>query len=105
MSRVSELLELLQEAQHDAEAPLAHVSPSPSALELIEASRGPALEMLYATRGSPKDEIAFTQVDVVTPNRKMLARKLTLRIRPGNAVLVTGEPRQAGRRPGAYEGR
>lgn len=90
MTRVSELLELLKEAQYEEDAPLERVSPSPSALELIEASRGPALEMLYASRGSPKDEITFTQVDIVTPNRKMLARKLTLRIRPGNSLLVTG---------------
>jgi ABC-type uncharacterized transport system fused permease/ATPase subunit len=90
VTRVSELLELLKEAQYEEEAPLERVSPSPSALELIEASRGPALEMLYASRGSPKDEITFTQVDIVTPNRKMLARKLTLRIRPGNSLLVTG---------------
>ena len=41
-------------------------------------------------RGMGEDELGFEEVDVVTPTQKMLARKLTLRLKRGHSLLVTG---------------
>ena len=41
-------------------------------------------------RGMGEVELGFEEVDVVTPTQKMLARKLTLRLKKGHSLLVTG---------------
>ena len=37
-----------------------------------------------------EDAITFSEVDIITPSQKMLARKLTCDIVPGESLLVTG---------------
>lgn len=37
-----------------------------------------------------EDTITFSEVDIITPSQKMLARKLTCDIVPGKSLLVTG---------------
>lgn len=37
-----------------------------------------------------KDLISFSEVDIITPAQKMLARRLTYDIVPGKSLLVTG---------------
>lgn len=37
-----------------------------------------------------EDSISFSEVDIVTPGQKLLARQLTCRIVPGQSLLVTG---------------
>eukprot|EP00897_Mesotaenium_endlicherianum_P010717 jgi/Mesen1/9674/ME000674S09277 len=82
ITRVSELDEFLHAAQKEAVAGEEASDP----LKMIEEAR--VVRSLSADlRG---DEIAFRNVDVVTPAGKLLARKLTLRIRPGQSLLVTG---------------
>lgn len=37
-----------------------------------------------------KDLISFSEVDIITPAQKLLARRLTYDIVPGKSLLVTG---------------
>lgn len=37
-----------------------------------------------------EDAINFSEVDIITPSQKLLARKLTCDIVPGKSLLVTG---------------
>jgi ABC-type uncharacterized transport system fused permease/ATPase subunit len=37
-----------------------------------------------------EDAISFSEVDIITPAQKMLARQLTCDIVPGESLLVTG---------------
>ena len=37
------------------------------------------------------DMISFSNVDIITPSQKLLARQLTCRVVQGESMLVTGE--------------
>ena len=37
-----------------------------------------------------EDVISFSEVDIITPTQKLLARKLTCEIVPGKSLLLTG---------------
>ncbi|MCO5604122.1 hypothetical protein L7F22_058282 [Adiantum nelumboides] len=76
IARVSELDELLQVAQQEAKPS------SQSALALSNSGQS--------------DDIIFSEVDIITPTQKLLARKLTFVVSPNNSLLVTG-PNGAGK--------
>lgn len=84
--RISELDELLHVAQKGPKPP------KEDPLHLIE-ERRIALSS-KATENS--DDIIFTEVDIITPAQKLLARKLTFTVSPGKSLLVTG-PNGAGK--------
>ncbi|KAF4349060.1 hypothetical protein G4B88_029029 [Cannabis sativa] len=71
VNRIFELEELLDAAQ----------SGDPNASAGSSAER----RHLYS-----EDAISFSEVDIVTPGQKLLARKLTCDISPGKSLLVTG---------------
>ncbi|KAF8404262.1 hypothetical protein HHK36_009144 [Tetracentron sinense] len=71
INRIFDLEELLDAAQHEV--------PLPDAPYLSE-----------TTDGSTEDIISFSDVDIITPAQKLLARKLSCDIIPGKSVLVTG---------------
>ncbi|EFJ22756.1 hypothetical protein SELMODRAFT_232616 [Selaginella moellendorffii] len=48
------------------------------------------LEELVRSAQHDNDEIIFSDVDIVTPSQKMLARKLSFRVQPGQSMLITG---------------
>ncbi|XP_051143944.1 ABC transporter D family member 1-like [Andrographis paniculata] len=70
INRIFELEELLDAAQHD------HIDRS--------FSRSKCTESLS------ENIISFSEVDIITPTQKMLARQLTFEITPGKSLLVTG---------------
>eukprot|EP00249_Psilotum_nudum_P023443 c28874_g1_i1 orf=721-4785(+) len=86
ISRVSELMELLHAAQQEARPS------SSNSLVLIDDNLNSARSMV--TEGN--DDIVFSEVDIVTPAQKVLARKLSLHISQGKSLLVTG-PNGAGK--------
>ncbi|XP_024526475.1 ABC transporter D family member 1 isoform X1 [Selaginella moellendorffii] len=83
IARVSELEELVRSAQHEAK-PACTSSTDP--LKLIEETRISSKTLLL----EDNDEIIFSDVDIVTPSQKMLARKLSFRVQPGQSMLITG---------------
>ncbi|KAI8032142.1 ABC transporter D family member 1 [Camellia lanceoleosa] len=72
INRVFELEELLDAAQSDG-----HISTS-------------TLSPTKPTTTHSADIISFSDVDIITPGQKMLARKLKFHILPGKGLLVTG---------------
>lgn len=42
------------------------------------------------TESQSKNAITFSEVDIITPTQKMLAKQLTCVIAPGKSLLVTG---------------
>ncbi|KAL2620730.1 hypothetical protein R1flu_000935 [Riccia fluitans] len=80
ISRVSELNELLKAAS-DAKGLAGRNSGRMDPLLLIEQRR---------RRSAVQEDIVFSEVDVVTPAQKMLARKLSCTVEPGRSLLVTG---------------
>ncbi|KAF8404270.1 hypothetical protein HHK36_009152 [Tetracentron sinense] len=83
INRIFDLEELLDAAQHETDFDIAMLSlqevPLPDAPYLSE-----------TTDGSTEDIISFSDVDIITPAQKLLARKLSCDIIPGKSVLVTG---------------
>ncbi|KAL4378612.1 hypothetical protein GQ457_02G009330 [Hibiscus cannabinus] len=71
INRIFELEELLDAAQ----------SEDLSANNLLQSQR---------TALSAKDVISFSEVDIITPAQKLLARQLTCDVVPGKSLLVTG---------------
>ncbi|KAH7446286.1 hypothetical protein KP509_01G050100 [Ceratopteris richardii] len=69
IARISELDELLHAAQKEAKS-------SHNAVSVGSSKRS--------------DEIEFSEVDIVTPTQKLLARKLTFKVSPNKSLLVTG---------------
>ncbi|KAJ7521019.1 hypothetical protein O6H91_19G034300 [Diphasiastrum complanatum] len=84
ITRVLELDESLIAAQQEAKP--TPVAPSPDPLKLIEHSRGSLKTLMLEN----DDDIVFSEVDILTPSQKMLARRLTFRVQPGQSMLVTG---------------
>ncbi|ERN14929.1 hypothetical protein AMTRI_Chr02g213560 [Amborella trichopoda] len=72
INRIFELDELLDAAQKDFS--------DLDSLARSDRSNGPACE----------DLIFFSEVDIITPTQKLLARRLTMDITPGKSLLVTG---------------
>lgn len=85
ITRVAELDELLTAAQQpgDSDSGATQGGTSREYAEGAQLVRSMSQEL----KG---DEIAFRDVDVVTPTQKLLARKLTATVRPGQSLLVTG---------------
>ncbi|KAJ6806420.1 ABC transporter D family member 1 [Iris pallida] len=71
INRVFELEELLDAAQNDIPSSAAHVS---SEANVIHA----------------EDMISFSEVDIIAPSQKLLARQLTCEIVQGKSLLLTG---------------
>lgn len=71
INRIFELEELLEASQKEVSLP----------------NTASSLEMSEAT---VEDEISFSEVDIITPGQKLLARKLTCDITPGKSLLLTG---------------
>lgn len=76
IARISELDELLHAAQQEPK------TPSQNAVAL--------------SNSGGSDNIAFSEVDIITPTQKLLARKLTFVVSPNKSLLVTG-PNGAGK--------
>eukprot|EP00250_Pteridium_aquilinum_P015282 c22492_g1_i1 orf=410-4411(+) len=76
IARISELDELLHAAQQEPG------SPAQNAVALSNSERS--------------DNIDFSEVDIITPSQKLLARKLTFVVSPNKSLLVTG-PNGAGK--------
>ncbi|KMT09515.1 hypothetical protein BVRB_6g129810 [Beta vulgaris subsp. vulgaris] len=70
INRILELEEFLDAAQSD------HLTQTSLASE--------------GNSGYSEDSISFSDVDIITPSQKLLARRLTCEIVPGKSVLVTG---------------
>lgn len=61
--------------------------------EVISDSEGPGTDTLSSSKTTDlhtEDTISFSEVDIFTPARKMLAKQLTCDIVPGKSLLVTG---------------
>ncbi|OVA14380.1 ABC transporter-like [Macleaya cordata] len=71
INRIFELEELLDAAQKEVPLP-----DTPSTVEINEIVN--------------EDKISFSEVDIISPAQKLLARKLTCDIAPGKSLLVTG---------------
>ncbi|BBN15082.1 ATP-binding cassette, subfamily D (ALD), peroxisomal ABC transporter [Marchantia polymorpha subsp. ruderalis] len=79
ISRVSELNELLTAAFDGKRLPGKR------------SSRVDPLQMIVQHRGkAAQEDIVFSDVDVVTPKHKLLARKLSFTVEGGRSLLVTG---------------
>ncbi|KAL5728452.1 ATP-binding cassette sub- D member 1 [Ranunculus cassubicifolius] len=48
------------------------------------------IPQISETKVSSGDIISFSEVDIITPTQKLLARKLTCNVLPGESLLVTG---------------
>lgn len=71
INRIFELEELLDTAQKDTPLPDTSLSSEENAIDL-------------------QDTISFSNVDIITPSQKLLARKLTCEIIQGKSLLLTG---------------
>ncbi|XP_022884514.1 ABC transporter D family member 1-like [Olea europaea var. sylvestris] len=71
VNRIFELEELLNAAQH-------------------EDSHNGSSTLSNLTESQSKNAITFSEVDIITPTQKMLAKQLTCVIAPGKSLLVTG---------------
>lgn len=80
VNRIMELDELLDAAQKDVKP--AMLNP----LLLIEENR----KSKKFDHFLDEDVISFSEVDIVTPTQKLLARKLTFEVTPQRSLLVTG---------------
>lgn len=59
--------------------------------ELLDAAQTDSpIPETYGNDVSAGDAISFSEVDIITPGQKLLARKLTCDILPGKSLLVTG---------------
>jgi ABC-type uncharacterized transport system fused permease/ATPase subunit len=88
VGRVSELIEVLKEAQdREKKAAAARI-----AAAAAEGSAGAAAAAAGAEGGDTDKaaHIAFEGADIITPQGKMLARQLSVGVTPGTNLLVTG---------------
>ncbi|XP_068658650.1 ABC transporter D family member 1-like [Aristolochia californica] len=58
--------------------------------ELLDAAQSGSAASYEESKVSDGDNISFTEVDIITPGQKLLARKLTCGITRGRSLLVTG---------------